>query len=342
MTRTLTTTSSPIHLRETEPLEWLVAAIFTQQFLNRETLLRPTPNIEPPTHRDTHAPALLIPAPFKSHMEIYAAAEDFIQNDEEATRCFEDAETAVENQEIRFCALKPNMWGEKPGDEPAFKVNTYDFLRWAEDNGYMLPQYIREPVKHLRTDAKNREYRFPKITRVQFEQASKQPLWTIKNGILHLLGRRHRDEDQISEHYDGNDRLYYKMQLQAHQAYKAGLLKVAEYQENMFSQSYVVPEHLIKWAKTLPFPLPILNTTVAISYTKQLEHCTPEMELMFGAIQHFWKTPDKPPLKKHVTAWLIDEAKQRKFELSDHMANAIDTLIRPQNARRGGIKAANS
>lgn len=72
-------------------------------------------------------------------------------------------------------------------------------------------------------------------------------------------------------------------------------------------------------------------------------HMTPDMQLMFGAINKFWSNydlsapnPNIAPFKKDVVDWIISEAKSRGIEMSKSRAEVIDTIIRCPVARKGG------
>ena len=229
--------------------------------------------------------------------------------------------------------------------------DTYDFLIWAEGNRYKIPQYIEEPVKHVirraiadREEEENQKYLFPTITREQFEMVQKEPVWTLQDGILFLLGRRQRNNN-TNKHYQGQNGLERKIMAYASAAHRAGSLNLIEYIDGMFSQSRVVPSHFIEWAKTLPIQLPMLKTTPVAPRPIDLTHSTPEMELMFDAIVHFWShykadnSTASAPLKKLVTSWLHEEATKRGVTLSKNLAEAIDTIIRPPKERGGGYKS---
>lgn len=89
----------------------------------------------------------------------------------------------------------------------------------------------------------------------------------------------------------------------------------------------------------------MLKTSSTALRPVNLTHSTPEMELMFDAIEYFWSryNPDTPaanaPLKKLVTSWLHEEATKRGVTLSKNLAEAIDTIIRPPKERGGGYKS---
>lgn len=75
---------------------------------------------------------------------------------------------------------------------------------------------------------------------------------------------------------------------------------------------------------------------------KKSSYTTPYINLMNLAIEKFWlnydNKKDSIPLKKQVVAFLLEEAKKQNIELSENIAGAIDTIMRTQDARKGGLR----
>ncbi|WP_173235823.1 hypothetical protein [Legionella antarctica] len=63
-------------------------------------------------------------------------------------------------------------------------------------------------------------------------------------------------------------------------------------------------------------------------------YITPALELMYKAIDEFWLNfdPSHPPKKEAIIEWI------EKQGATQRVANAIDTLIRPEKYRSGGNK----
>ena len=353
MADSLTINTSQIFIDQKEPLAWLVAIIFSPKLANRKELLSASLDTSGLGYSSNPTSDIVaIPAAFNTNMEIYAAAADFVQNNKEAKQCFDAAQEAVEAKKIRLYVLNADIWGEKPSHEPETKADTYDFLLWAEGNGYQIPEYVLDSAKYViqrtisdRQEEEVNNHLFPAITPEQFEMVQKEPTWTIKNGILYLLGHRQRGDDINKSYKGGNDFLYRKIMSYAAAAHSSESLKVIDYTDGMFSRARVVPAHFIEWAKTLPIQLPMLKSVPVAARPVDLTHNTPEMELMFDAIAHFWShyKPDNSnasaPLKKLVTSWLHEEATKRGVTLSKNLAEAIDTIIRPPKERGGGYKS---
>lgn len=83
------------------------------------------------------------------------------------------------------------------------------------------------------------------------------------------------------------------------------------------------------------------NTELPITRTA---YCTPDMRLMFDAIEEFWKdydlenpNPVVAPFKEKVVEWLLSEAQKRKiYDFGKTRAEHMDSIIRCPSSRRGG------
>jgi hypothetical protein len=90
--------------------------------------------------------------------------------------------------------------------------------------------------------------------------------------------------------------------------------------------------------------LKALDTPARNYAPEKLKYITPDMQLMFDAVQNFWNhydldKPDKSkaPLKKDVLEWIIKEAKNRNIQdFSKSRAEVMDTIIRCPKSRGGG------
>lgn len=70
---------------------------------------------------------------------------------------------------------------------------------------------------------------------------------------------------------------------------------------------------------------------------KTKNYITPELQIIDDVIAEFWEnhTDDKIPVKKDVIVdWIIE-----KYNISNNIASAIDSITRPEYARTGGLKA---
>lgn len=68
------------------------------------------------------------------------------------------------------------------------------------------------------------------------------------------------------------------------------------------------------------------------------QHTTDELEILKEAIQKFWEEhdPKRPPKKDIVVSWLMQKG------LSQRIAQAMDTIMRTPEARKGGNKSLSS
>lgn len=80
--------------------------------------------------------------------------------------------------------------------------------------------------------------------------------------------------------------------------------------------------------------------TSSNSIIEQIDgYCTPHMKILFETILKFWKNhnpKDAPPKKTAIIKWIMKE-----FGVTQRVATAIDTIIRPDKHRGGGIKCRN-
>jgi len=64
---------------------------------------------------------------------------------------------------------------------------------------------------------------------------------------------------------------------------------------------------------------------------------TPYLSVLKKAISHFWKNGKAPiTVKKEMVAWLKSQDYVGEEKLSDHLAQAMATMIRPLEGQRGG------
>ncbi|MBN8543662.1 MAG: hypothetical protein J0M34_05300 [Alphaproteobacteria bacterium] len=340
---------------EHAPLDWLISLIFVDDFCD---LLRITTS-----HFDFlnigDINKAIKPARYKDFDEAYQAAADYVANDAEAKALRDKAIMAIESGELTYYQYPTNEWGDKLRVGRDDDMDSLGFLRWAGKQGYGVHEEVAAACEHLmrseayRIEAAEKETRsFPTITQEDFARLRKQPLWRVGTAILYLLGRRSRSDGKEHD-YRGENEIYDKIAQYVEDANTANLLTLAipdyvlpevpkpkEAHKNQYTlDSKVKPEAIIAWAKTLPMELPILGSIPAPSAA----HISPEMKLMLDALEHFWKGYDagskNAPLKKHVTAWLQEEGAKRGIALSDNLAEGMDSIMRPLNARRGGLKS---
>lgn len=324
----------------TEPLIWLVASLFTQDFLSKVSFFGSTT--------------------YRSYDDFYAAIEAYIQANHDAQKCLGDARKALTEGGIDQHIRLADEWGEFNEPELPVKAQSFSFYVWAEKNGYAIPQILMPVLRNLaqlhvsaKTAFEQREYQFPAITREQFLDRSKEPLWRIDKGILYLLGRRSRAGKEGD--FIKTDKTAQKIRQYIFDAYKVKRIKLIfsgmdlgeewKTAENIKAEQ-VEPGQLIKLAKGFPIRLPILEEELATQRQKAVpvpQYMTNEMALMMDAVGRFWShydltkpDPNKAPLKKDVVKWLRKEAEKRGFEVSDNIAKVMDTIIRCPLARKGG------
>ncbi len=73
--------------------------------------------------------------------------------------------------------------------------------------------------------------------------------------------------------------------------------------------------------------------------TVQSTSDAPYLQLTMEAAEHFKEKMSDPLLKKyHIMAWLKEKAANQGIELSERMAEAMATAIRPLESQKGGAK----
>lgn len=345
-------TTMPNFIHEYEPLNWLVSSLFTDTFHNYRSML---PDLISLYNDDTGSE-------YKNEQELHTAIENFIIDDKEASNCLVKAKNAIKNGIISEPEQKVDEWGEHVGINRSGTVNSYEFFIWAESKGYHIPPNLMpmiEPIIQMAVSRKQADdqinHLYPSISREQFETKTKEPLWSLGNAILYLLGHRYRLDgnkhapihrsptvlDFINRSNEGKAILKYAMD-----AYKAGKLNVTTPEETTltdesFIAAAVDPEEMIKWVRTLPLTAPIFSEDIP---DPDLPYLTPDMKLMFDAAKALWSEydlnnpdPSIAPYKKDVVKWLMDEADKRNIQdFSKSRAEMMDTIMRCPKSRGGG------
>ena len=342
----------PNFIHEYEPLNWLVSSLFTDEFHDYRSMLPSLFSLYGQKSDDQ----------FKNEDELYAAIDNFIIGHKDASDCLVKAKLAIKNGAISEPVKKIDEWGEPIGLEKAGTAHSYEFYLWAESKKYIVSPSLMpllEPLIQMAVSHKQYEdkiaHLFPAISREQFDNKIKEPIWQLGNGILYLLGHRYRLDgnthapinsspsvlDFINRSNDGTAILKY-----ATDAYKSGQLDLVISDENELNDekllaASIVPEKLTEWVITLPLTAPIFSEDQT---APDLAYMTPDMKLMLDAVQALWskydlKNPDPSiaPFKKDVVKWLMDEAAKRNIQdFSKSRAEMMDTIIRCPKSRGGG------
>ena len=357
------------HIGEREPLFWLISVLFTDQFWQRESL--------------TPAPLGLFglsgsideiqAAKYPDLLNLYGAVEEWVMNNPNAIACYRHVKEALVAGELSYYSPETDEWGEKPDHTPERDIESFPFILWAETNNYPVSTDVVNAVRtamcmtHSRREhEKNQVYSFPKITREHFEREQKRPLWRVGEAIMFIMGRRARSEGNEVEFgkYDTTFKRLLKYVQEATQAKQLEIIgydrfysldKKREPFDLVLLEGKVVPAVFVNWATGLPVELLMLQDSITATEPVRVSDPlsgvritmpkarTPEMYLMFAALEHFEKeypVPKPWPTKTSiVTPWLYENAARFGIEkLSKNMADAIDTLMRPVDSRAGGIK----
>lgn len=341
-----------------EPLFWLVSVLFTDKFWQRDALTRARIPVGGVSNFDD-----FLPAEYKDWSAMNHAVEAWVESDPAASACYAHAKQAIAAGELSWYSPEADEWGDKPYHQPQRDVDSYPFLLWAEQHQYSVGQEVVNAARgaartmiYRQQEAEKRARAYPVITQEDFARLQKHPLWRVAEAIMYVMGRRARSEGKEMD-FGKDDKLFQRLHQFAYDAYTAGQLDVAGFTpirsaeeevtplETLFLEAKVRPTEFVAWAKGLPVTLPMLDekAPAMMPPSPMPKPRTPEMELMFTAMAHFaaeYPEPKPWPKKLIVTPWLQENAPRFGIEkLSKNMADAIDTLMRPLDARAGGIKS---
>jgi len=177
-----------------ESLNWLVSSLFTDKFIEHpylNSVFGALYGLREQQGSDTE------PKRRQTAEERFEAVDNFIDENQQASDLFVKAQLAVKEGKIKTPKKNYDEWGEEIGLYNADKIESYSFYIWAEQNGVAIPDYFMkslEPLIHMAVIEKNSEEQiqriFPTISKDQFNKKSNEPLWSLANAILYLLGHR--------------------------------------------------------------------------------------------------------------------------------------------------------
>lgn len=329
-------------IHEYEPLNWLVASLFTEKFIENK------PNFSPfefPDSDDAQKDEEAFMKGLEEYQSYLEQVDAFVTSNNDASDCAENAIKAMKRGSIK---IPGSSVSDKGGFISPFGyeyASTRDFYLWASSAGYSIPAQTAFAIDKDRQKLHELENAFPTITFKQFEQKEKEPVWHVGDGILYLLGRRRRNKMNKDQ---ATPELFFK------QSYLAA--KILHYTNDAFASNDLIPindnadlllktvkpKEFVAWVKSLPLCLPIFE-----SDTQKVEketNITPDMRLMMDARDRYWSDydfenpdPRKAPHKEDVVKWLIQEANNRKMpSLGNSKARMMDTIIRCPKSRLGG------
>lgn len=335
-----------ISIREYEPLNWLVCSLFTDELLDVD--------------RPKSVLLQVVEKELRGDTDTYALMEDFIKENAKAKELFDLCETAKKDGKLSRPEIKLDEWGNEIGSiYNAEHIKAAEFYLFAESEGYQIPQIIIDDIKfaverHMFDIQAQENYdrTFPLITREQFLNKAKEPLWTVGNGILYMHGHRYiydgRSEDTAKmPGFITLDRFMFrtksaeKLQQFVGDAAQSGQIEINNSDDDLLSAK-LKPVDLIEFAKNLPLDLPMLGNNTTDK--GRPAYATADMLLMYDAVEKFWSdydldAPNKntAPYKKDVVEWLMDEAEKRNIaDFSETRAKMMDTIMRCPKARSGG------
>ena len=150
-------------------------------------------------------------------------------------------------------------------------VYTVSFLLWAEKQGYKIPESIVEEtkefldfyVRHQQNQRAEKE-NFPEISDDEFAKLTNEPLWTVANAILYILGHKSETTGSLIKGFVSNRRVTKKIIEYLKDAASIGdLILVGDFEsdEELLLNTKVKPKEFIDWIEILPLDLPFPNLT---------------------------------------------------------------------------------
>lgn len=354
---------------QSAPACWLVSLFFTYFFWDRTALVSSQlPNNADDEDRtlevlDSLSPYLSIKPQYRSFDEMYNAIKDFLNEDPQRKMAYEATLTAIASGELRTTQAEIKERSKTGSSIESNEINSCGFLLWAEKNIGPLPDALIPAAKILiemdfyQKQAKEKwEATYPSISQEQFATLLKEPLWSIGDSILYLFGRKNitSSKKAVEDFIKGNSpaekllgyirdaiaakKLEVTSLLESSQP--QGMLVISSWAGEDFLSKKVIPTSLLTLAKTLPIDLPILTESPSIISPNAFMSFTPEMQLMLDAAEKFWsptsEATKKMRMKISIVEWIIETAKERNINISPTLARAMDTIIRPLDARSGG------
>ncbi|MES2676751.1 MAG: hypothetical protein V4612_00355 [Pseudomonadota bacterium] len=233
-------------------------------------------------------------------------------------------------------------------------INVLLFAAWTSKQTITSSRIFDNSIEILidSQEKKKRISSFKKklLPKEQFETLSKkEPLWNICQAILYVSGYRGFDNCDQDHECIKSDKELNKILNYAIDSKKIHELSFTD--RDLCSPDhklYVKPREFIEWAKKRFIESPFIykegvNIEGANSTKKATSYITPDMQLMFDAVEKFWSdyNLEKPnhhiaPVKSSVVDWLLEEAKKRKIDFSKTRAEHMDTIIRCPKSRKGG------
>ncbi len=241
------------------------------------------------------------------------------------------------------------------GDIKTIEVDPVSFFELLEKEGVKLSNDAKGAVRNTVGNIAEEKERQTRLSIFKnqilpkdefLSLSNKEPLWDLSKSVLYISGYRsfHKYEydyecicsdDELKKTYDYacDSRRIKELDL------------VSGIGSGFPAQYQVRPKDFISWAKKHFVNSPYFEDEVENkpNENKPSYYITPDMQLMFDAIEEFWSgynlespNPHVAPVKKEVVTWLLEEAKKRKIDFSKTRAENMDTIIRCPSSRRGG------
>jgi hypothetical protein len=218
--------------------------------------------------------------------------------------------------------------------------------------GHGLEQAILNMKKEEeRLEERARNFASYALSKEDFEKRKNLPIWYLYSAILYLYGYESTGEPYFDREIVNNNPKMKEIYVYIKDAEK--IRKIIIFGDSdVSSQVNTIP--FIELIRTFGIEVPNLaplkeenpippNNIMTESNIGSYQ--TEQMTLLLDAAKSWWeaieydlKNPNRhiAPFKKDVVAWLMREAEERGVELSESLAESIDTIIRCPITKTGG------
>ncbi len=244
----------------------------------------------------------------------------------------------------------------KSGDKEillTIKMEPLSFFDWASmrlDLAEIAKGSVRETIKEREKEVRIASFKDDSIDKKQFESlVKKEPLWSLYRATLYVSGYKGFDDREHNSDCVKSDSELDRIYKYALDSNKINELYLIGNDSALYSEGYQVrPQEFARWAKLRSVESPFLyevNAEIKNHHLnkKDNSYVTPDMQLMFDAVDEFWsgynlQDPNHhaAPVKSAVVSWLTEEAKNRNMNFSKTRAEHMDTIIRCPISRKGG------
>ncbi len=273
--------------------------------------------------------------------EIY----EIIQTKPKAQELFDAALEAVRKKKVKCFSKK-----SKINASPALaQIEPLSFIAWAQERETPVPYFLRKAANEAGEEAYIESYDKRQLDKDDFHSLMREPLWDLNTATLYLHGFQSCNPGAKGYRSETMDSTCVRKVPDLKKIRQYALDASAIHALELYGRDdkKVKPAEFIAWSKTLHMDFAcyqwLPQTSEEKKKTPKPDHVTPDMQLMFDAIEKFWAgydlsrpNPSIAPVKREVVDWLVQEARRRKIDFSKTRAEHIDTIMRCPESRKGG------